>query len=363
MADTTVGIQGEDFTINGGLTYAGREFEGQRIEGLLFNLRTVQAIFDDSNPATRTRWVYPDTGRWDPERNVSEFIAALPEWRAHGVLGFTVNIQGGGAIYDDDVLNGYQNSGFNPDGTLKPAYAERLRRVIMAADELGMVVILGFFYVAHLNKLNGEETLFPAAVNAMQFIADGGFTNVLVEIANEINICHMKSEWETWTQPNQAEFITRLRKEFPGYLMSTSFGGIDLDSNEGMPEPALIEAVDFLMPHGNLATADVLDRSLQAIRTMPAWIANPKPILINEDSVGIPNMDVSWRQHVSWGYYDQGFGSHHNYLDVYLDMREGERETDYAALSGYQTPPVNWGINTPHKRAFFERVAEVTGAK
>ena len=31
-------------------------------------------------------------------------------------------------------------------------------------------------------------------------------------------------------------------------------------------------------------------------------------------------------------------------------------------LSGFQTPPINWGINTAHKRAFFDRVREVTGS-
>jgi hypothetical protein len=39
-----------------------------RIEGLLMNSRMVQGIFDDLNPATRDMWVYPDTQRWDPDR-------------------------------------------------------------------------------------------------------------------------------------------------------------------------------------------------------------------------------------------------------------------------------------------------------
>jgi hypothetical protein len=29
---------------------------------------------------------------------------------------------------------------------------------------------------------------------------------------------------------------------------------------------------------------------------------------------------------------------------------------------GYQSIPVNWGINTPTKRAFFETVKKVTGS-
>ena len=57
------------------------------------NVRAVQAIFDDLNTGTRGRWAYPDTRKWDPERNTREFIAALPDWRRHGVLAFTVNLQ------------------------------------------------------------------------------------------------------------------------------------------------------------------------------------------------------------------------------------------------------------------------------
>ena len=92
---TEVSIRGEQFFINGKPTYAGRSYKGMKIEGLLMNVRAVQATFDDLNPETRSKWAYPDTGKWDPERNTREFVAALPEWRRHGLLAFTVNLQGG----------------------------------------------------------------------------------------------------------------------------------------------------------------------------------------------------------------------------------------------------------------------------
>ena len=94
-ARTTVAIQGDGFLINGQPTYKGRSWHGMKIEGLLMNVRAVQALFDDLNPETRSHWNYPDTGKWDPERNTREFVAALPEWRRHGVLAFTINLQGG----------------------------------------------------------------------------------------------------------------------------------------------------------------------------------------------------------------------------------------------------------------------------
>lgn len=59
------------------------------------NVRAIQATFDDQNPERRDWWAYPDTGAWDPERNLSEFLAALPAWREHGLRAVTVNFQGG----------------------------------------------------------------------------------------------------------------------------------------------------------------------------------------------------------------------------------------------------------------------------
>jgi hypothetical protein len=47
------------------------------------------------------------------------------------------------------------------------------------------------------------------------------------------------------------------------------------------------------------------------------------------------------RSYASWGYFDPGKNDYEN---------------------GYQCPPVNWGINTPLKRSFFNFVKEVTGA-
>src|SRR5436309_11534970 len=66
---TSVSIVGDQFFINGKPTYAGRSWRGHKVEGLLLNSRMVQGIFDDRNPQTVKRWAYPDTGKWDAERN------------------------------------------------------------------------------------------------------------------------------------------------------------------------------------------------------------------------------------------------------------------------------------------------------
>src|SRR5918994_1297391 len=129
QARTTVEIAADRFLINGRPTYAGRTWRGMRIEGLLMNSRMVQGIFDDLNPETRSRWIYPDTNRWDAERNTREFIAAMPEWRRHGLLSFTINLQGGSPQgYSQDQP--WHNSAFNTDGTLRSDYLARLERIL-----------------------------------------------------------------------------------------------------------------------------------------------------------------------------------------------------------------------------------------
>src|SRR4051794_17074134 len=162
---TVLGIDGARFTINGQPTYAGREYDGWPIEGLLMNVRAVQAIFDDLNPETRDQWAYPDTGIWDPERNLSEFLAALPEWREAGLLAFTVNLQGG-SPEGYSQRQPWENSAFDPSGGLRDAYFDRLRRVLDRADELGMAVIVGYFYQGQDERLTDESAVLRAVDEA-----------------------------------------------------------------------------------------------------------------------------------------------------------------------------------------------------
>ncbi len=153
---TTVSIEGDRFLINGKVTYPGT-----RLEGLLMNSRMVQGIYHDENPATATRWAYKDTRRWDPERNTREFLAAMPEWRRHGLLAVTLNLQGGSPEgYSKDQP--WHNSALASDGSLKPAYLKRLERILNRADSLGMVVILGIFYFGQDERLKDEAAVRKA---------------------------------------------------------------------------------------------------------------------------------------------------------------------------------------------------------
>jgi hypothetical protein len=349
---TQISIAGEEFRLDGEPTYPGRTFEGRPVQGLLFNVRAVQAAFDDANPATRHYWAYPDTGEWDSERNLNEFCAALPSWRNHGVLAFTVNFQGGGPRYFPEVYDVFDNNGFTPTGELKPAYADRMARVLARADELGMVVIAGIFYWKHVEKLEGDQAIYRAAESALQFLADTGHHNLLIEIANENQ---EKWPWKILRPSQVHRFIADMRRSFPGFLFSTSIIGHQL-----VPPEPLIEVSDYILIHGNGMRPEEMGPNVSQIRDTAAYKAQPKPIVWNEDSPNVGNLDAAFEVYTSWGNYDQGFGSGW-WGDIWVDYRAQERETNYEELSGFQTPPVNWTINTDLKRAFFGRVAEITG--
>ena len=120
---TTVSIKDNQFYINDELTYKGRFWEGNKIEGLLMNSRMVQGIFDDLNPETVDVFKYPDTQKWDANRNTNGFIANMSEWHKHGLLAFSLNLQGGGPFgYKNHnwINSTFDEKGNAQSATLKP---------------------------------------------------------------------------------------------------------------------------------------------------------------------------------------------------------------------------------------------------
>jgi hypothetical protein len=349
---TIIFIQGTDFFINGEPTYQDRHHEGRRVEGLLLNSRMVQAIFDDENPETVSQWQYPDTKKWDANRNTDEFCAALPSYKEHGLLAVTVGLQGGGPIYNPEIYDHYINSAFDWDGSLKPAYFERLRKILATADSLGLVVIVNYFYWQQNRNFVDDAAIKRATQLATEWLLESGYRNVIIDINNEIN----KGEGllESGGIHQLVEIIQGTQLDGDRLLVGTS-----VHPHNHMPGGKWPELVDFFMPHGNDSPPDLLRQEIRKLKAWNVYVANPRPILINEDSVDVRNLDVAVDEGVSWGYYSQGYGS--GYKDKRWDWTIHKREPKQEHLSGFQTPPVNWGINTDLKREFFERVKEITG--
>jgi len=342
-----VTIEDGAFLINGTPTYAGRSWRGHRIEGRLFNSRMANAIADDENPETRGAWAYAD-GPWDPERSTAEFIAALPAYRAHGLLAVCINLSGGspqGYSWNQP----WRICGFTPDGTIKHGWATRLESVIQACDRLGMVVIVGLFYGKQSGTFKDEAAVKAAVTNTVDWLSAKSVTNVLLEIGNEVDL------EKVWAHPIIAaerchELIELAQQRSSGRLLvSTSLIGIDAP-----PEP-IVAAADFLLPHGNRVYGP--DGHYQpaphGIRLQLArWRGSPayrgQPIVYNEDDhFEFDKPDNHFVAAVeggaSWGYFD------------YRMSRERFED-------GFQSLPVDWTISSKRKRAFFGLLKEITGA-
>ena len=329
---TSVAIEGDKFLINGRPTYEGRSYKGMKIEGLLMNSRMVQGIFDDLNPATRARWKYADTGKWDPERNNREFLAAMPEWRKQGLLAYTINLQGGSPEgYSKDQP--WHNCAFNPDGSLRKDYLRRLERILDRADQLGMVSIVGYFYFGQDQRLRDEAAVKAATQNATNWLFGRGYRNLVIEIANECDV--PRYEHDIIKPPRVHELIEMVKgmqRQGRRFLTGVSYGG------GRIPTPNVVRASDFLLLHGNgVSDPNRIAQMVRQTREIPGY--RPMPILFNEDDhfnfdQPVNNMLKAIGEYASWGYFDP---------------------------EGYQSPPVNWGIDTDRKQGFFRLLKEVTG--
>jgi hypothetical protein len=340
---TTVSIRDTQFVINGKPTYAGRMWKGQKIEGLLMNSRMVQAIFDDRNPDTTGQWAYPDTQKWDAERNTREFVAQMPAWRQHGLLGITVNLQGG-SPFGYSKAQPWHNSAFNADGSLDPKYMARLAQVLDRADDIGMVVILGLYYFGQDQRLSDEKAVIAGADAVVDWLSAGKYSNVVIEINNE---CDIPAYDHDILKPDRVhELVTRIQKlsadKGHRLLVSTSYSGSNL------PRPNLVSVADYLILHGNgVQQPERITQMVKDTRAMPSY--RPMPIVFNEDDhfdfdEPVNNFSSAVAEYAGWGYFDFRF--------------KGEGYND-----GFQSMPANWAISSERKKAFFKLLSEITGEK
>lgn len=337
---TVVSVQGDRFKINGEFTYKDRYWNGIRIEGLLMNSRMIQGIFDDLNPLTRNRWAYPDTGAWDAVRNTNEFIAHMPIWKEHGLLAFTVGLQGGSPEGYSE-LQPWHNSAFREDGSLDAAYMERLERIMDRADELGMVVILNYFYFGQDRRFSGEAAIKQAAANATAWVVQKGYTNVIIDAVNECDYFHYTTEIMKEGRVHELLEVIRLvatalRPETK-LLIGTSFRGTAVPTNP------VIACSDVILIHGNSGNLDWAPVQIDMLRNRESY--RGQPIVNNEDDhfdfeQELNHMVLTIQKGVSWGYFDPGASDYKN---------------------GYQCPPVHWGISSERKAQFFAKLQEITG--
>ncbi|MGG1639030.1 hypothetical protein [Paenibacillus sp. NRS-1760] len=318
MGKTVLTIEGEQFVINGKKTYTEIEGSPSHVHGLLMNARFVQGVFDDKQDPNR---FHRFGRRFDPDQNTNDLIAALPEWYRAGLRAFTVCFQGGGPCFTIENPT-IDNNPFSVDGTsIDPAYADRMDRLIRAADELGMVVIVSYFYTGQTGRLNDGKVVLNAVRAASRFLKEGAYTNVIIEVCNEHNIA--RDHPLIASSEGMVALMEIARSESGG--MPVGCSGLGRYINEEVCKES-----DVILIHGNLLTRQHYYNHIQQVK---AW-APGKPVVCNEDSPDVSKLDVALRTRTSWGYYNN---------------------------STKQEVPADWTITPGEDQFFAQRMAEGLG--
>jgi len=202
------------------------------------------------------------------------------------------------------------------------------------------VVILGYFYFGQDQNLEDEAAVINAVENITHWILNKGYKNILVEINNE---CDVRAYDHDILKPGRVheliDQVTQIRENGYRLLVSTSYGG------GSIPLPNVVKSGDFLLIHGNgVKDPTRITEMVNETRNVEGY--SPKPILFNEDDhynfdAENYNMLAALKSYASWGYFDF--------------RREGEGFEE-----GFQSVPVDWRINSERKKAFFNKVREIT---
>lgn len=318
MGKTKVTVIGEDFYINGKKTYSDIRGSREGSHGLLMNARFIQGIFDDSAEVSR----FNRFGiTFDADKNTDDLIKALPDWYRYGLRAFTVGLQGGGPCFtiSNDTIH---NNPFSDDGkSIDSKYLERLDRLICAADELGMVVIVSFFYPGQLKRLKDGRTVANALKTAASFLGEKAYENTIIEVCNEMDLD--KSHPIIHQPEGMGVLIEMAREASGGMLVGCSGGG-------GSSIKEVSEASDIILIHGNGCSRQQYYNLIRCVREQSPG----KPVVCNEDSQAIGQLKVAFETHSSWGYYNN------------LTKQE---------------PPTNWSVTNGEDLFFAWRMAEGIG--
>ncbi len=318
MGKTNLSISGEKFLINGKLVYEDIGAP-ENMRGLLMNARFIQGVFDDRADAAR----FNRFGRtFDPERNTDDMIAALPEWYNMGLRAITVGFQGGGPCFTmkNDTIS---NNPYSEDGlSIDPDYLARMTRILNAADSLGMVVIVSLLYCGQIVRMAKASAIMNAVRTASAYLREGGWKNVIIEIANEYTIEPYAIAPIVQEPQGMVALMDIARKESGLYVGSSGGGGI--------VDREVAEASDLVLIHGNGMTRQQMVNCINRAHSYSPG----KPVLCNEDSQALSNMQAHIDMGVSWGYYN--------------NMTK-------------QEPPTKWGITDGEDRCFAWRMADILG--
>ena len=137
------------------------------------------------------------------------FVRNFDNMAAHGINGFLLTVMGTNTGWPEEWA---ARNGFEADGRLKPAFAQRLEWIIREADKRGMVVGVTVFTPRNVANMQGEEAFKRALQETGRFLKDRGLRNVFVDIMHEYN--HRRVVPDIFKEPGGPEKKAKLHRWF-----------------------------------------------------------------------------------------------------------------------------------------------------
>jgi hypothetical protein len=124
------------------------------------------------------------------DATTKQLVDHLDEFRSYGVN--TVSVFFMGSRFGDV-------KGYRPDASLDPAHAARMGRIIEAADERGMIVVVGCLYWSTSRAKEGlgdwtQADADRAVANTVRWLKEHDYRNVFVDVDNE-GMAHDATGW------------------------------------------------------------------------------------------------------------------------------------------------------------------------
>jgi hypothetical protein len=173
------------------------------------------------------------------------FVRNLDNMAAHGINAVATYIMGSNTGWPFEW--GARN-GFEPDGRLKPAFAQRVEWLIREADRRGMLIGVGVFTPRNVANMQGEEAFRRALQDTARLLKDRGLRNVFVDIMHEYN--HRRVVPDIFREPGGPEKKARLARWFKEVNPDVPLGvcaTIDRDTDPSFPG-ADINIIQKTMP-------------------------------------------------------------------------------------------------------------------
>jgi len=146
---------------------------------------------------------------------------------------------------------------------------------------------------------------------------------VIIEVCNEMDV---DTSHPIVHQPEGMAILMEIaRKESGGMPVGCSFGG-------GKAYREVCEASDVILIHGNGCSRQQYYNLIRKVREYSPG----KPVVCNEDSQAISRLEVAFKTHSSWGYYN--------------NMTK-------------QEPPANWSVTKGEDLFFAHRMAKGIGIR